>query len=266
MDLAETENIEHAGIAGASGKAKAPVRRFEHQRGYVLHTYPYSETSLIVETFTREHGRVPLMAKGAKRPRSALRGALMQFQPIELSWSGRGDLRSLLQAEWLGGLPGLAGSGLFCGFYLNELLLKLLARDDAHERLFDCYETALRELAGLGKSGAGQGEARTLRGFETELLRETGYALNLNHDENGDAIEPEARYGYDPERGPRRLAMGRSADLELLGSTLIGIDNHDYSAPQTAAQAKLLMRYLLNHQLNGKPLATRQIFSELQQL
>jgi DNA repair protein RecO (recombination protein O) len=262
MDLAETDNIEHAGIAGASGKLKGPARRFEHQRGYVLHTYPYSETSLIVETFTREHGRVPLMAKGAKRPRSALRGALMQFQPVELSWSGRGDLRSLITADWLGGLPSLGGSGLFCGFYLNELLLKLLARDDAHERLFDCYETALREL---GQS-AGQGEARILRAFETELLRETGYALNLSHDENGDPIDPEACYLYDPERGPRRLAPGRSADLELLGRTLIGIDNHDYSAPQTAAQAKLLMRYLLNHQLNGKPLATRQIFSELQQL
>jgi DNA repair protein RecO (recombination protein O) len=267
MDLAETDNIEHAGIAGAAGKSKGPARRFEHQRGYVLHTYPYSETSLIVETFTREHGRVPLMAKGAKRPRSALRGALMQFQPVELSWSGRGDLRSLITADWLGGLPSLAGSGLFCGFYLNELLLKLLARDDAHERLFDCYENALRELAGLGRSGAGSGEAKILRGFERELLRETGYALNLTHEADSDApIDPEARYAYDPEHGPRRLAPGRSADLELAGRTLVGIENNDYTAPQTAAQAKLLMRYLLNHQLNGKPLATRQIFSELQQL
>jgi DNA repair protein RecO (recombination protein O) len=263
LDLADTANLDAAGSAGGARKSGAPARRFEHQRGYVLHTYPYSETSLIVETYTREHGRVPLMAKGAKRPRSALRGALMQFQPLAFSWSGRGDLRSLLQAEWLGGLGALAGSALFCGFYLNELLLKLLARDDAHERLFDRYETALRDLG----AAAGGGEARVLRGFEKELLRETGYALNLSHDtDSGAAIDPEQRYAYDPEHGPRRLAPGARAEIEISGRALLEIDSGLYSGAQTAGQAKLLMRHLLNHQLNGKVLATRQVFSELQQL
>ncbi len=94
----------------------------------------------------------------------------MQFQPVAFSWSGKNDLRSLTQAEWLGGLPGLTGNALFCGFYLNELLLKLLARDDAHERLFDCYEAG---AAGPG-GGRGRERSRVLRGFERELLREIG--------------------------------------------------------------------------------------------
>jgi DNA repair protein RecO (recombination protein O) len=264
MDMAEADNLQAGGMAGAPAKSKAPPRRHEHERGYVLHTYPYSETSLIVETFTREHGRVPMVAKGAKRRNSTLRGALMQFQPVAFSWSGKNDLRSLTQAEWLGGLPMLSGSGLFCGFYLNELLLKLLARDDAHERLFDRYEEALRALGSLS---GGAGEAQVLRGFERELLREIGYALNLTHEAvNDDPIDPDGRYVYHPERGARRLEPREHVDLELSGRTLLELDSGSYSSAQTAGQAKLLMRYLLNFHLNGKALATRQIFTELQQL
>jgi len=259
MDMAEAGNLEANGMGGPSPKTKTP-RRHEHERGYVLHTYPYSETSLIVETYTREHGRVPMIAKGAKRPGSALRAALMQFQPVNFSWTGKNDLRSLIQAEWLGGLPMLSGSALFCGFYLNELLLKLLARDDAHERLFDCYEEALRAL------GSGAGEALVLRGFERELLREIGYALNLARDADDAAIDPEARYVYHPERGARRLGPREYNDLEFSGRTLLEMDSGNYSSTQTAQQAKLLMRQLLNHHLNGKALATRQIFTQLQQL
>ena len=140
--------------------AAARARKHDEERGYVLHTYPYSETSLIVEVFTRSSGRVPLVAKGARRSRS---GALMQFQPFHLSWSGRGDLRTLKKAEWQGGVPPLPPARLFCGFYLNELMLKLLARDDAHEHLFDCYEHALEQLA------CNAPEAGVLRSESTRL-------------------------------------------------------------------------------------------------
>src|SRR5688572_13370544 len=109
--------------------------RQDAQPGFVLHSYPYRETSLLVEAFTRDHGRVALMARGARRPKSALRGILLSFQPLLVSWSGRGELRTLTQAEWRGPYSPLAGQGLICGFYLNELLLKLLARDDPHKRL-----------------------------------------------------------------------------------------------------------------------------------
>src|SRR5512136_3080456 len=123
-----------------------PLRR-EDEAAFVLHTYPYRETSLIVEAFTANFGRVALVAKGARRPRSDLRGLLQAFQPLLLSWSGQQELKTLLRAEWRGGLPRVGGSALLCGFYLNELLLKLLPREDPHAELFADYETALADLA-----------------------------------------------------------------------------------------------------------------------
>jgi DNA repair protein RecO (recombination protein O) len=117
------------------------------QPGFVLHSYPYKETSLIVEVFARDYGRVPVVAKGAKRPHSKLRGVLQTFQPLQLSWSGKSEVRTLISAEWVGGLLPVEGSALLCGFYLNELLVKLLARDDPHPVLFDAYMSALNQLA-----------------------------------------------------------------------------------------------------------------------
>ena len=110
--------------------------RLEGQPAFVLHSYPFRETSLMIEVFAKDHGRIALVARGARRPRSALRGVLLAFQPLLLSWAGKAELRTLHKAEWQGGLPQLKGSALLCGFYLNELLLKLLPRDDPHERLF----------------------------------------------------------------------------------------------------------------------------------
>ena len=248
-----------APMAPTAATAGARARKHDEERGYVLHTYPYSETSLIVEVFTRTNGRVPLVAKGARRSRS---GALMQFQPFNLSWSGRGDLRTLKKAEWQGGLPPLPPARLFCGFYLNELMLKLLARDDAHERLFDCYEEALEQLACTAP------EAQVLRNFEKSLLKETGYALVLTHDtDTGEIVDAGGRYAYIPSRGPRRLGhRSESCEVELSGQTLLDIDAGDFAHPRTASEAKQLMRMLIHHQMNGRPLATRQIFSQLLEL
>ena len=117
--------------------------RVNAQPGFVLHSYPYKETSLIVEVFARDYGRVPVVAKGAKRPHSKLRGVLQTFQPLQLSWSGKSEVRTLISAEWVGGLLPVERSALLCGFYLNELLVKLLARDDPHPVLFDAYMSAL---------------------------------------------------------------------------------------------------------------------------
>lgn len=239
-------------------KPRAPIH--DEQRAYVLHTYPYSETSLIVEMFTRASGRVPLVAKGVKRTRSQS-AALMQFQPFNVSWSGRGDLRTLKKAEWQGGVPHLPPARLFCGFYLNELMLKLLARDDAHEHLFDSYENALARLAG------GESEAAVLRSFEKAMLRETGYALALTIDAfTGDAVDGGGRYTYIPGRGPQRLADGGAQAIEISGQTLLDIELDDYSHPRTASEAKMLMRMLVQHQMNGRPLVTRQVFSQLLEL
>src|SRR5260370_33338727 len=137
--------------------------RRDDQQAFVLHAYAYRETSLIVEVLTQGYGRVALVARGAKRPRSELRGVLQAFQPLTLSWAGSGELKTLIHAEWRGGLPLVCGSALLCGFYLNELLLKLLPREDPHPRLFDAYESALSRLA----NGAAQ--APVLRPFELRL-------------------------------------------------------------------------------------------------
>ena len=143
-------------------------RRADHEAGYVLHTYPYKETSLIVEVFTRRLGRVALLARGARRPRSAMRGVLLSFHPLRLSFSASAELGNLVSAEWAGALQPLAGQGLMCGFYLNELLLRLLPRDDPHEALFDAYAAALRDLSADGHFPP------VLRTFEKRLLAELG--------------------------------------------------------------------------------------------
>ena len=169
----------------------------ENQEAYVLHAYPYRETSLLLEVYTRVAGRVTLVARGARRPRSAMRGVLLSFQPVQLGWYGKGEVRTLTRAEWIGGQPLLQGEALLCGFYLNELLLRLLPREDPHEVLFERYGEALRGLA----SGAATGPI--LRAFEKALLREIGYALVLERDgASGLGIDAAKTYTYDPERGP----------------------------------------------------------------
>lgn len=234
-------------------------RRVDEEPAYVLHSYPFRETSLIVEVFSRHHGRVALLARGARRPRSALRGLLMGFQPLSLAWAGRGEVATLMKAEWQGGLPLLSGQALFCGYYLNELLLKLLPREDPHERLFDRYAETLAGLA----SGVTEAD---LRAFETDLLRELGYGLNLTQDTRGRPIDPEARYRYRIEHGAER-DDGPAADGEAIrGQTLLDIASRRYDDPTTLAQGKRLMRALINHYLAGRELATRELFRELQEL
>ena len=187
---------------------KQPRDRRDEQGAFVLHAYPYRETSLIVEALTAEHGRVALVARGARRPRSELRGILQAFQPLTLSWAGGGELRTLLRAEWRGGLPLVAGSALLCGFYLNELLLKLLPREDPHPQLFRDYEAALTRLA------AGHPQAPILREFEVRLLSELGYALPLTHEaDTGRPVDPSARYYYAFDLGPRSTAAEPGSPL-----------------------------------------------------
>ena len=231
---------------------------------FVLHAYPYKETSLIVEFFTRTHGRVAAVAKGAKRPGSRLRGLMMAFQPLAIAWSGRSELRTLHVAEWQGGIPQLGGPAILCGFYLNELVLKLLPRDDPHERLFEAYAEAVLAL------GNGSEPEPVLRQFERAFLQEIGYGLVLDRDPaSGLPIAPERRYRYEPGRGPVEVPAGvregPENGLELSGSTLLDIAAGAFRNPVTLAQSKALMRALINHQLGEQRLATRRLFRDLQQ-
>ncbi len=241
--------------------------RHKDQAGYVLHSYPYQETSLIVEVFTREFGRVAMVAKGAKRPHSALRSVLMPFQALTLDWSGRAELKTLRSAEWRGAFRLLGGRALICGFYLNELLLKLLHRDDAHDALFDAYAHTLQALHHTGSSAE---LAAVLRGFEKRLLGELGYALNLDHDAATlQPLQGQSRYCYVPDRGPVALAQephGSAGGLELLGQTLIDMKLDNYASPVTQQQSKSLMRLLIAHCLGQQTLHSRQLLMDLQEL
>jgi len=238
-----------------------PLRR-DDQHAFVLHAYPYRETSLIVEAFTRGYGRVALVARGAKRPRSELRGLLQAFQPLLLSWSGQHELKTLLRAEWRGGLPRVGGSALLCGFYLNELLLKLLPREDPHAQLFDDYEAALADLAG------GRDQALVLRRFEVRLLAAMGYALPLVRDaDTGAPVDPTARYHYAFDRGPRRDAPVTGPRLPVVrGTTLIALSEQHYPDAATAAEAKRLMREVLDYYLEQRGVESRRVVQDLQAL
>lgn len=234
-------------------------QRIQDAPAFVLHSYPYRETSLVLEVFSREHGRVALMARGARRPRSALRGLLMGFQPLALSWFGKHELRTLQRAEWQGGQPQLRGTALLCGFYLNELLLNLTVRDDPHERLFDHYRLALQRLAGE------EDHAATLRCFEKLMLQELGYAMLLEQEAGGGKpIDPHAQYRYVIERGAVPLTEGGADGLVVRGKTLQDMAADDYRDPLSAQQGKHLMRALLNHYLEGKLLHTRELIKNLQ--
>jgi DNA repair protein RecO (recombination protein O) len=239
--------------------------RVDGQAAYVLHLHPYSETSLVVDVFSRDHGRIPLLARGARRPRSAMRGLLMSFQPLELGWFGGGEVKTLARAEWLGGMPLLGGRCLLLGYYLNELLLKLLPREDAHAALFDAYAAALGALA------AGSDDAPELRRFEKTLLKELGYGLTLDVEmETGLPVVAEREYTYLIERGPvRKVGAGDTAPDAvpgLRGKTLLDMAADDYADPRTRIESRQLMRQLIAHHMGGKPLQSRRVFIELQEL
>ncbi|MEC5388249.1 DNA repair protein RecO [Uliginosibacterium sp. H3] len=240
-------------------------QRIDDTHGFVLHTYPWRETSLIVETFTREHGRLPLMAKGARRPGSAVRGVLMAFQPLAVSWTGKSEVKTLTGAYWLGGQALLCGIGLLCGYYLNELLLRLLPREDPHPVLFDRYAATIRALA------EGAPTAPLLRSFELALLQELGYGLTLDVlADTGEVVQPDGRYWFVAERGVLEAhdEMGDSAAQGSLldGHVLLAMASDDFSGTDTLAQAKGLMRRLLQHHLGGQQLESRRILIELQEL
>jgi len=242
-----------------TARARAVERdhRVANQPGFVLHSYPYKETSLIVEVFARDYGRIPLIAKGAKRPHSTLRGVLQTFQPLQLAWSGKSEVRTLVSAEWIGGLLPLERSALLCGFYLNELLVKLLARDDAHPALFDHYVAALNQLA------HDEPAAIVLRQFELALLKETGVAGSFAQTARGaEAVEPDRYYVVEPDHGPREAHAGDTIPV-VSGKTLLDMERGDYADPATQQQSKFLMRFLLSYHLNGMPLNTRQILIDL---
>ena len=236
-------------------------------RGYVLHSYPYRETSLILQAWTEKHGRLGLVAKGARRPKSPSRSVLVPFQPLMLDWFGRGELRTLKMAEPVAPATPLGGQSLLSAFYLNELLLKLTTREDPHEALFGAYDAAISELRSITRLSQPAREIEpVLRRFELRLLQELGYALELSREAGSRApIVAEREYFYVVERGPIAASAGAvpANAVKLRGLTLIDLERGRFESDTTAAQSKQLMRLLINHSLNGQELATRALVRDL---
>jgi DNA repair protein RecO (recombination protein O) len=239
--------------------------KVERQAAFVLHTRPYRETSLVLEAMTRDYGRIALVAKGVRRPRSAMRGVLMAFQPLEMTWSGKGEVVTLHHAEWQGGQPLLEGRALLCAYYLNELLLNLLPREDAHEQVFDHYARTLQALAASATPDAAFFSG-CLRRFEKRLLGELGYGLMLTHDTSDNPIRTASRYLYEMESGPRVVADSEAVAGTISGQTLLDMDAESFGNPVSLAESKQLMRSLMAFYLNGRQLHSRRLFEDLTDL
>jgi len=251
----------------ADPDGRAPIRRpagyearVDHQAAFVLHSYAWRETSLIVETLSRDFGRMALVARGAKRPTSQFRGILMPFSPLALSWSGRSELKTLVRAEWQGGLTPLRGEGLLAAFYLNELVVRLLPRADAHPALFASYVQSLAALA--GQDG---GHDRVLRCFELDLLRDLGVAPSFQFCGDGEPIDPREWYHVDLQRGLQRSLDPNDPD-RLRGVAVMALARRDLSDPPVLAAAQPLLRRLIGYHLEGKPLNARRVLTDLQSL
>jgi len=236
---------------------------------YVLHRWDWSETSLVVELFTRERGRVVVVAKGAKRPTSNFRAVLLPFHPLQALLGKTpadesGEVHSLRSAEWAGGVPPLPGAALFSAFYASELVMKLLARDDAHPALFDAYTATLRALA------AGADEAPVLRAFELALLRETGVLPDLSTDTlSAQPLQVESRYSLQAQTGLVASPSGpRGASWLGLEAALAGGDWHALQAAcaEVGTALRVPLREVLHYHLGPAPLRTRQVWQGVQRL
>ncbi len=245
-------------------------KRIADEPAYVLHRYDWSETSLILEVFTRHHGRVALVAKGAKRPTSSFRPVLLPLQPLSLAFGGDGDIRTLKSAEWVGGHVMPTGEALLSGYYLNELLMRLTARDDPHSALFDAYAAAVRLLA----SGDPDALQWALRGFELLMLREMGLlpALNLQT-LTLKPLSPTESYALLPEAGLQWVSDVRQA---LRGDQWLAL-HAALASPSPLAtllrecadllvQLQRPLRLLLNYHCGVGALRTRQMMLDLQNL
>ncbi len=232
-------------------------RRTSLEPGFVLHRKPYRDTSLLLEIFTARQGRVGLVAKGARRPRSMLKGLLQPFQPLLLSWTGRGELRTLIGAEPAERPLFLAGAALAGGFYLNEVLLRLVERHDPQPELYPVYARTLSALAETSDM------EWTLRLFERDLLQCLGYGLLLGDEaDGGGTVQPGYRYCYHLERGP--VPDRGSGGIPVRGETLLALESGN--APPDAegrVEAKVLMRTALRLYLGDKPLASRDLFRQM---
>ena len=231
------------------------LERIDLEPAFVLRARPYRETSLIVEAFSRCHGRFGLIARGARRPKSRMRGLLQPFVPLLLSWRGKGELATLTSAEADGYILPLAGSAAIVGFYVNEVLLRFLHRHDPEPLLFDHYRAA------LGRISREDDPEPVLRIFEKRLLQAVGYALELEREvDSGVAIEPNERYRYVVDSGPERWSSATSSGVCVSGSTLLALAREQLDDRRVLGEAKILMRSIIDEHCGGGTLVSRRLW------
>ena len=232
--------------------------RILNQPAFVLHQRAYSETSLLLDMFTRNHGRIAVIAKGAKQKKSRTRGILLPFQPLIVAWTGRGDVKTLTGAETLLPRKLFQREVLFCGYYINELILRLLHRYDPHEALFDTYERALDLLTEEADL------ERILRIFEKRLLQDVGYGLQLEREpENGDEIQPAKIYRYLVDIGPIIEEAQDGVGIQVHGESLRALEKEELFTPLHRRELKQLTRAVLDLHLEGRTLNSRMVYSRL---
>ncbi|MEN8176602.1 MAG: DNA repair protein RecO [Pseudomonadota bacterium] len=224
---------------------------------FVLHRRPYTDTSLLLELYTPNAGRLPAIARGARSP--AARGSWLQpFQPLLVQWRGRGDVKTLSRFEARGNPLALHGRRLYCGVYINELMLRLVPREDPADELFVAYEQTLRDLVTTPDIES------LLRHFEVRLLKSLGYALPLDRTVAGESVEAQGYYRYSVEMGPE--ACGEADAGVVKGQTLLSLAHrHPLAEKRLRQEARNLMRRVLDHYLDYKPLKSRELFKPARQ-
>jgi DNA repair protein RecO (recombination protein O) len=234
------------------------MKRVALQEAYVLHRRAYRETSFLVDLITPEYGRLTVVARGVRKARSQAQGLLQPFVPLLVSWSGKGELMSLVDVEANGEARRLQGECLFAGFYLNELLMSLLQKWDAHPSLYYAYEAAVTALQTEVL------EEKTLRSFEKFLLEELGYGLLPKQDPAApDALQADKHYRFIPDQGFELSELGDQAHAKTTlfsGKSLLAIAREDWENEEVLRDAKRLTRYILSPLLGSRPLFSRRLF------
>lgn len=226
--------------------------RVEAQPGWVLHRRPWGESSFLIEFFSRDYGRIGLVGKGARSARSKWRGLVEPFCLLSASWTRRGEMGTLTMLEPADSRCFLEGRALWCGLYANELLIRLVARDDPAPTLFETYSSLLPRLADRAE------QARALRRFELVLLESMGIAPDLAHDaEASKPIRPNRLYHLDPDVG--LVSVDRPGRSVFRGSVIQRLLNDRLESAEDARVARSLTRMLIEHQLDGRPLQTRRL-------
>ncbi len=238
--------------------------RVNHQPAFLLAATPWRENSSLIELFSRDYGRVAMVARSARTRQSELRGVLVPFVPVNASWYGKEELKTLHRAEWIGGWAQPQGRALFSGLYVNELVLKLSVREDPHPEVFEAVQTVMRAVATEANHIA------ALRRFEWSLLGACGFAPDLKQDEYGQAIESEQDYWLRPEHPVLPLAQAQllagdeAMGVVVSGSTLCALDSGCFASGKSLQEALKINRLLLNFRI-PEGIRSRQVLQQLQQ-